>query len=784
MNERTLKTLEYNKILDQLAHFAVSRNAVDKIKNFKPLSNLEEIEISLNKLEEADKILFKYSATPNFNFDDISIALEKADKMSVLTMGELLKIGHALSIARMLQSLIIKIPDDSIVLLKQMANQIYINKKLEDDIDKSIISDNEMNDNASPALRNIRNKIRKTGENIKAKLNNFVNSPSYSKYIQDNIITVRNDRYVVPLKAEYKGAIPGLIHDQSASGATLYVEPMVIVELNNELKSALIEEQQEIERILREFTFKISNECGFIKYTFEILTDLDVIFAKAHYANSINAVKPVFNNKGYVYIEKGRHPLIPKEKCVSNTVFLGKDFNMLFITGPNTGGKTVCLKLIGIVLLMGMSGLFIPARNAVLTNFKNIFCDIGDEQSIEQNLSTFSGHMTNIVNIIENLTSDSLILLDELGAGTDPCEGASLALSISDYILKSGAKAVITTHYNELKEYAVAAEGAQNASMDFNPDTYSPTYQLIIGTPGASNALLIAEKLGLKKEIIIKAKEGISGEKFKFENIVLSLEKTRKKAENNLEQTEKLKKEIQDKLKEAEIEREKLFNQRERLNVSVRKETKRLVENAMEEANEIIDQLRSLLDNPDENAIFHAQKLRKSLKKYIINEENEFQGIGEELDGDIIEGDRVLIKTLNSEGEVVKLNPVKQEAKIRLGGIISTIKMENLQRLKKEIKIEKPVQKKVLDRQLFNEQIPQEINLIGLTREEALAEAQIYIDKCVRAGAREARIIHGYGEGILRRAIQDYLKSRKEVELYRDGNYYEGGKGATYVLFK
>lgn len=789
MNERTLRALEYDKILAKVAHFASSKAAKNQIMELRPTSDIAEIERMLSEVEEADKILFVHSVSPSFNFDDISFSLERAKVMSVLTMSELLKIGHVLQVARNLQTQLTKISDESVTLIPQIAKEIYVNKKLEDDIDKSILSETDMSDDASPALRSIRSKIRKISDNIKTKLNNFVNSATYSKYIQDNIVTVRNDRYVIPLKAEYKGAIPGLIHDQSASGATLYVEPMVIVELNNELKTALMEENMEIERILRDFTMRISSESGFIKYTYEAITRLDIIFAKAYFANSIKAVKPDFNTNGYVKITKGRHPLIPADKVVSNTIYVGKDFNMLFITGPNTGGKTVCLKLIGILLIMGMSGMFVPAQEATLANFDNIFCDIGDEQSIEQNLSTFSGHMNNVVSIIENLTPNSLVLLDELGAGTDPTEGASLAVSISDYILSSGAKAVITTHYNELKEYAIAMEKTENASMDFDPDTYSPTYQLVIGTPGASNALLIAEKLGLKKEIIEKARSGISSKKFEFENIVLSLEKARRDAEKNLVETERIKTETAQKLQEVEKEREKLFAQRERLNVSVRKETKRLVDEAMEEANEIIDNLRALLDEPDEKAIFEAQKLRKSLKKFIINEENEFQGIGEELEGEIVVGDRVLVKTLNSEGDVVQLNPIKGEAKVKLGGMITNMRIDNLQRLKRTSKQEnKPktprANPNTPSRDLFNEQIPREINLIGMNREEALAELSAYIDKCVRAGAREAVVIHGYGEGILRAAVQGYLRSRKEVESFRDGNYFEGGKGATYVLFR
>ncbi|MFA6867157.1 MAG: endonuclease MutS2 [Clostridia bacterium] len=786
MQQRTLKALEYQKILAKIAHYASSQTAMDNIMTMQPMQSIEDINKSLDEVVEADKILFQHSVTLSFAFDDVSMAIDKAKVLSVLTPAELLRIAHLLMIARNLQSQIAKVPDDSIVLLKQVAKEIYTNKKLEDDIDKAIQSETELKDTASPELRSIRAKIRRIGENIKAKLYNFVNSAQYSKYIQDNIVTMRNDRYVVPLKAECKGSIPGLIHDQSASGATLYVEPMVIVELNNELKSLVLDENKEIERILREFTFRISGECDVIEYTFKVITNLDIIFAKAYYGNSIKGIRPEFNNKGYIDIVKARHPLIEKNKVVSNSIYLGKEFNMLFITGPNTGGKTVCIKLVGIITLMGMSGMFVPAESAMLYNFDDVFCDIGDEQSIEQNLSTFSGHMTNVINILNKITSSSLVLFDELGAGTDPTEGASLATSISDYILKNGTKAVITTHYNELKEFALVMDGVQNASMDFNPLTYSPTYHLCIGTPGASNALIIAEKLGLSKAIVDKARQGISTQKFEFEEIVLSLEKAKKEAESNKKETEALKIEQEEKLKEIDKEREKLYLQRERLNVSVRKETKRLVEETMEEANEIIDELRKLLDEPDQSTIFKAQKLRKTLKKYEINEENEFSGMSESLDGEIVVGDWVLINSLNSEGEVIAVNPIKKEAKVKLGGIITNVKLNNLQRLKKSVNKKNKEKSKAVavSQPFFNEQVPKEINLIGLNSEESLTKLQEYIDKCVRVGMHETRIIHGYGEGILRKAIQSYLKTRKEIELFRDGNFYEGGKGATYVMFK
>lgn len=783
MNERTLRTLEYDKILEKAAAFAYSKNAKEAVKNIKPFSDAEAIKRALNETEEADIILFEHAINPSLNFDDVTQAIERAEILSMLSMGELLRIERVLRVARALQGQILNVPDERIVLLKQKASEIFTDKRLEDDIDKSIVSDTEMSDNASTNLKNIRGKMKKIAENIKSKLLNYVNGSAYSKYMQDNIITVRNDRYVVPLKSEYKGMVPGLIHDQSASGATIYVEPMVIVELNNDLKTCMLEEAAEIDKILRAFTVRVGNEAEAIKSTFEIITDLDVIFAKVQYANATKSVKPVINKSGRIDIRKGRHPLIPAEKVVANDVRVGSDFNLLLITGPNTGGKTVCLKLTGLLVIMAMSGFFVPALYADIAVFDNIFCDIGDEQSIEQNLSTFSSHMKNTVNIINALTENTLVLFDELGAGTDPTEGAGLALNISRYVLSKGAKGVITTHYNELKEYAVVTDGVQNASMDFDPTTYSPTYKLIIGAPGASNALLIAEKLGLKKEIIDATRNGISGDKFEFENVLLSLEKSRKEAEVMLDEARKAKEKAQEELSAAKKEKEKLFAQRERLNVSVKKETKRLVDEAMDEANDIIQELRALLDDPDESTIFRAQKLRKSLKKYVINEENEFKGMSEEEDGDIAVGDRVLVISLNSEGEVVKLNPVKGEAKVKLGKIETNVKLDNLRRLKKTAKKAEKVKTAPTKMTLYNEQVSPEINLIGMNSEEALYSLEEYIDKCLRVHLGEIRIIHGYGEGILRKAVQNYLKGRKEIVSFRDGNFTEGGKGVTIAKF-
>ena len=783
MLEKTLKALEFNKILAEIASKASSVPAREAIMEIRPYNDQNYIEELLDEVAEADKIAFEYATNLSFAFDDISAILDKAEVMSVLTMGELLRVSKMLRVAYSVKNSIAKVPDDSLTRIKRIAASVYTDKELEESIESAIISDTEMHDRASEELRSIRIRIRKTGEQIKSKLYTYITSPTYAKYLQDNIVTVRGDRYVIPVKAEWRSAIPGLVHDQSGSGQTLYIEPMAVVELNNTLKTYILEEQAEIERILRAFTLKVSVAATDIRDSFSKIIKLDTVFAKAYYANSVRAVKPQMNTDGIIEISRGRHPLINPKTVVPTDVNLGKNFDLLFITGPNTGGKTVALKLVGLLTAMAMSGIFVPCAEAVLNIFDEVYCDIGDEQSIEQSLSTFSSHIANISGFIEKLNANSLVLLDELGAGTDPTEGAALAMSIAQYIKDRGAKAIITTHYNELKEYAVVTPRAENASMDFDPLTYSPTYRLIVGTPGVSNALLIAGKLGLPAEIVQRAKEGIAEGKLDFENVISSMEEARHNAMENEEKSKEMLKTAEKTLKEAERERDRLFIQREKLNENVRKETKRLVEEAMGEANEIISAMRALLDDPTEADLFKARKLKKSLEKYIVNEDNEFMGFGEEADGEISEGDAVLVKPLKAEGIVSKIDYRKNSAVVTLGKMNSTFKLDVLQKLKKAKKAEAPVPVHTA-RKLDNEAFSPELNLIGMTSVEARAELQKYLDKAILKGVNELRIIHGYGTGKLRETVRNYLKSCSFVDSYRDGVYGEGERGVTIVRLK
>ena len=783
MLEKTLKALEFNKILAEIASKASSVPAREAIMEIRPYNDPNYIEELLDEVAEADKIAFEYATNLSFAFDDIGAILDKAEVMSVLTMGELLRVSKMLRVAYSVKNSIAKVPDDSLTRIKRIAASVYTDKELEESIESAIISDTEMHDRASEELRSIRIRIRKTGEQIKSKLYTYITSPTYAKYLQDNIVTVRGDRYVIPVKAEWRSAIPGLVHDQSGSGQTLYIEPMAVVELNNTLKTYILEEQAEIERILRAFTLKVSVAATDIRDSFTKIIKLDTVFAKAYYANSVRAVKPQMNTDGIIEISRGRHPLINPKTVVPTDVNLGKNFDLLFITGPNTGGKTVALKLVGLLTAMAMSGIFVPCAEAVLNIFDEVYCDIGDEQSIEQSLSTFSSHIANISGFIEKLNANSLVLLDELGAGTDPTEGAALAMSIAQYIKDRGAKAIITTHYNELKEYAVVTPRAENASMDFDPLTYFPTYRLIVGTPGVSNALLIAGKLGLPAEIVQRAKEGIAEGKLDFENVISSMEEARHNAMENEEKSKEMLKTAEKTLKEAERERDRLFIQREKLNENVRKETKRLVEEAMGEANEIISAMRALLDDPTEADLFKARKLKKSLEKYIVNEDNEFMGFGEEADGEISEGDAVLVKPLKAEGIVSKIDYRKNSAVVTLGKMNSTFKLDVLQKLKKAKKAEAPVPVHTA-RKLDNEAFSPELNLIGMTSVEARAELQKYLDKAILKGVNELRIIHGYGTGKLRETVRNYLKSCSFVDSYRDGVYGEGERGVTIVRLK
>ena len=680
-DQKSLNTLEYPKILDRLASFAQSQGGKDKARSLVPFEKIADANDALDETAEADRVLFKYSLSPNFAVDDISEILVKAKKGATLAIPDIMKVGRSLRVSRRLKYTIDKVKDCPI--LADMAMGLFENETLEKKIFDAFLSETEVADNASNELRAIRIRIRKLNDNVRSKLQLFITSPQYSKYLQDNIITVRGDRYVIPVKSDCKGTIPGLVHDQSASGSTLFVEPMQIVELNNELKVELVNEQLEIERIWRCFSNQIESCADGITYSYNTVVDMDMVFAKAQLAREYKAVKPELNEVGIINIRAGRHPLIDGKKVVPVSLALEKDEKMLLITGPNTGGKTVTLKLVGLFTIMAMSGLFIPAKSANLSVFDGVYSDIGDEQSIEQSLSTFSSHIKNTIGILDVITSKSLVLFDELGAGTDPGEGAALAVSIAEYLLKVGAKAFITSHFNDLKEFSLVTKGVVAASMEFDSNTFCPTYKLVMGAIGSSNALAIAKKLGLSDEIIENAKSKISVEKRQFDNVLTAAEKTRMKAAELVSEASIDRENAAKALKDAEIEKKRIEEKREKLDESIRKETKRLIENSVEEANDILAQIKDILNKPEveDKDLFEARKLKKQLENMSADYEKE--AVVEDVpdNSPLKIGDNVFVKSLQKKGKLTSINQ-RGEAVVSFGKLTTKVKKDDYFKVK------------------------------------------------------------------------------------------------------
>ncbi len=680
-DQKSLNTLEYPAILARLSDFAQSQGGKKKAKSLVPFETISEADDALNETAEADKVLFEYSLSPNFAVDDIADVLVKAKKGAVLSIPEILKVGRSLRVAHNIKRTLLNVKDCPI--LYDMASRLYENEPLEKSIFEAFLSETEVWDNATAELRQIRIRIRKLNENVRTKLQVFITSPQYSKYLQDSIVTMRGDRYVIPLKSDFKGSIPGLVHDQSASGSTLFVEPMQVVELNNELKVELVNEQLEIEKILRNFSSTIMGCADNVSWSYQNIVDLDMIFAKAQLAREYQAIRPTLNKDGYVNIRSGRHPLIDKHKVVPVSLALEKEDKMLLITGPNTGGKTVTLKLVGLFTLMAMSGLFVPAKQADIAIFDGVYSDIGDEQSIQQSLSTFSSHIKNTIGILNVITSDSLVLFDELGAGTDPGEGAALAVSIAEHLLKVGCKSLITSHFNDLKEFALVTKGVVAASMEFNSETFSPTFKLVMGAIGASNALAIARKLGLQEDIVENAKSRISAEKRQFDTVLTAAEQTRMKAAQLVSEASIDRENAAKALKDAENEKKRIEEKREKLDENIRKETKRLIENSVEEANEVLDKIKEILNKPqiEDKDLFEARKLRKQLETMSADYEKE--AVVEDVpdDSPLKIGDNVFVKSLQKKGKLVSINQ-RGEAQISFGKLTTKVKKDDYYKVK------------------------------------------------------------------------------------------------------
>ncbi len=786
ISQKTLKAIEYDKIMSQVASFAVLNQTKEQLCSFVPLTTLSEVDFLLRQTEEAYEYLYVYSTGGIYYFDDVTEQLKRVDIGGVLNNSELLKVAANLKSARLIKNAVDAVTDQSLSLISDITARLYINPEFEKEITDKIISEDEISDNASPKLYSIRKNIKSINARIRVELNSYMRG-GLSKYLQDSVVTMRQDRYVIPVKSEYRSYVKGFIHDQSSSGATVFIEPEHVMELNNDLKRAIFDEVEEIHRILAELSSKVSYMSDAIRFNAENLVELDNCFARAEYSFKNKCTKPILNDKGIVEIKKGRHPLIDKKSVVPVSLSLGKDYNFLLITGPNTGGKTVTLKLIGLLSAMAMSGVYIPADDdSVISVFSNIYCDIGDEQSIEQNLSTFSSHIKNIINIINFVDEKSLVLIDEIGAGTDPEEGSALALAIIKKLLYSNCFGIITTHYSKLKEFAVENKKIENASMEFDAKTLKPMYKLNIGIPGSSNAIDIAKTLGLEKGIIDEALLNLTDEKISFENVLKKAEESRREAVRLSNELELLKNAKEQELQNIIIEKEKIIKEREKIYSTAKQETKRIVADKLAEAEEIIDELKNILKRAglESREVFRASELKNRLKnsKY-LNVENDNRPIEmiKVKDADLKYGNKVYVKTLSAYATLVSVKKNKGEAEVLLGNIKTVVKVNDLYNSEQEKPNKEPVK---IFKNMSNALPKTELNVVGKTSLEALDELKNFIDQGVVNNLEEIKIIHGVGEGILLKEIRNYLKTDKNVLEFRRGKYGEGENGVTIIKLK
>lgn len=785
MEDRSLKVLEFNKIIEKVSEYAITSSAKELVFALTPYDTIFEVEKKLKETEEALDLLITKSNPPFEGFFDVKEGIERAKKGGMLSISQILRVGGMLKASRRFKDYINRRDDEKPhELLEDLIDILTPLKKLEETIEISIVSEEEISDRASSALSSIRRNLKEKNSSVRDKINSIVRSNS--KYLQDSLYTMRGDRYVLPVKAEYKGQVPGLVHDQSSTGATLFIEPMSLVNLNNEIKELKLKEKAEIERILMELSNKVYEEIDTIESNYKILTELDFIFAKAKYSSSINGICPTVSDDRSFDIIQGRHPLIDPKVVVPSDIYLGKEFNTLMITGPNTGGKTVTLKTVGLIHLMALSGILIPAKDASSIGFfKEIFADIGDEQSIEQSLSTFSSHMTNIVRIMENASDSSLVLFDEIGSGTDPVEGAALAIAILDSLRERKAKLIATTHYSELKGYALRTEGIENASVEFDVETLRPTYRLLIGVPGKSNAFEISKRLGLKEEVINKAKNNISSENLKFEDLIRDLQEKSILANRDAREAKKLKIDAEEVKKKYEEKLKKLDEVRDKAYSEARREAKDIISKAKDEADEILKAMRELeklgiAKGGRARLEEERKKLKDSLEKKESDLYKEKENQGEAITK-VTLGMDAYLPSLNQNVIIITMPDNKGEVQVEAGIMKINVKLKDL-RLVKSTSNKKEKKKRELKLNL--KAVESRVDLRGMDAEEACYKTDKYLDEAYLANLGEVTIVHGKGTGILRKAITDMLKKHPHVKSYRLGEYGEGGDGVTIAILK
>ena len=783
MQERNLRVLEYPKILERLASMAMTEPGKAAARALRPSGDINEVRRLQQETEEALSAYAYHGGSPMAYFSDVSEYLQLAKVGSTLSMKALLTIAEGLRAARTARAALVRDREDTPI-LTGMASRLVALEGVENDISAAIMSEEEIADRASAELHQIRRQIRGANERMRDRLSQMIRSSSFSKYLQDSIITMRGDRYCIPVKAECRANVPGLVHDQSATGATLFIEPMFVVELGNDLKQLRAREQQEIARILQALSDQLAPHAESIFMNIELLTHLDFAFAKGLLAREMRASLPKMNTRGYLKIVRGRHPLIESDKVVPSDLWLGDQFTTLIITGPNTGGKTVTLKTVGLFTLMAQSGLHVPAElGTELSVFGRVYADIGDEQSIEQSLSTFSSHMTNIVEIVSCVRDNDLVLFDELGAGTDPTEGAALAQSILSSLLERKVRTMATTHYSELKAFALSTPGVENASVEFDVESLRPTYRLSIGIPGKSNAFDISRKLGLPERLIDGARALLSKEDIRFEDVIANAEYHRQIAEREREIAEETRRETVKLRDEAERLRREIEQSRDKSLKKAKDEARRVMENARREADGIIRELKAMKKQA-QTPEHEVQRLKKRMEDGI---DALSEGLSEKSEANftppksVRPGDSVEIVHLGTKGTV--LSPADRNGEVQIQAGI--IKMKAHLSQLKLVEPDKPRQSRVMNRvSAVRPAVPMEVDVRGMSLDEAIAAVDIYLADATLAGLNEVSIIHGKGTGVLRAGIQRHLRTHMNVKKYRDGMYGEGEQGVTVVSLK
>ncbi len=784
MNERALKSLEFDKIRAQCGMHAASDIGREFVDAIIPTDDLERAEMLLRQTWEADAVYRRIGRSPVDTFPDARTTLQRVRAAYALSPKELLDLEQCFKASRRARETLLTGDDEGE--LHRLANPLSSHRMIEEEIERCILSEDEISDNASPELARIRRQMRITAERVKEKLNSIIKSPTYQKYLQEPIVTVRNGRYAIPVKAEHRAQIGGLIHDQSGSGQTVFIEPAAVVELGNAYKQLQAEEKREIERILAGLTALIAPYADELYQSLMLLGNLDCIFARAILARDMRAYCPNLNKDGIIHIKNGRHPLIDKNTVVPISVWIGDGYDTLIVTGPNTGGKTVTLKTVGLFTLMACSGMFIPAdESSQIAVFREVFADIGDEQSIEQSLSTFSAHMTNLVGILKEADDETLVLLDELGAGTDPNEGAALAQAILSYLQQAGATTFATTHYSEIKAFALTHEGMQNASMEFDVDRLCPTYKLYIGIPGKSNAFEISRRLGLDDAIIEQAKQYLKHEDVAFEDVLSGAEEQRRIAEQQAtELTEELRLAKAER-ESLETERKKLREDRAAIREKAREEARAVVQQTKHEMDELIRNLRNV-KNIDTKALERSiqvsrDALRESTNKLL--DQPELPENAGEIPTSVKQGQTVHVVSLNSNATVLKPKDQKGMVQVQAGHIKVYVPMDDLRTVEQQKAVQRAVTK---PREIMQDikTVKYELDLRGYLVDDAILEIDAFIDDCIRTGRSEFNIIHGKGTGALRAGVQNYLKTHPRVKSFRLGAYGEGDAGVTVVTLK